>query len=140
MIKAKHHIFIYPFFKWFTVRKLKSTFNKIEIIGTCKDENLPVLVIANHISWWDGFWVMYLNMQKFHRKFYFMMLEEQLRKHWYFNFTGGYSVRKSSRSIIDTLNYTAELLEHSSNMVLLFPQGRITSMHNQEIKFERRGS
>jgi len=65
------------------------------------------------------------------------MLEEQLRKHWYFKYTGGYSVNKKSRSVIETLKYSAELLEVNENLVLIFPQGEIQSLHTQVFKFEK---
>jgi len=66
-----------------------------------------------------------------------MMLDEQLRKNIFLNKAGGYSVKKGSRSIIETLGYTAELLRNKKNLVLMFPQGKIESMHNQTIRFEK---
>jgi hypothetical protein len=95
------------------------------------------LVIANHVGWWDGFWVMYLNMKKFHKKFYFMMLEKQLKNHWFFGYTGGYPVKKRSHEIIDCLNYTSDLLYDSNNMVLMFPQGNLESIYQHEFVFEK---
>lgn len=137
MIKAKHHFVIYPVFIWLTRLLIKRHFRKIVIEGEFEDNGNPVLVIANHMSWWDGFWIMYLNLKILHRKVYFMMLEERLKKHWYFQFTGGYSVKKKSRSIIESLDYTLELLNNSNNMVFLFPQGEITSLYNTTIDFEK---
>lgn len=137
MIKAKHHFFIYPFFKLITLAKLKMNFGEIHILGEINYCNKAILIISNHTSWWDGFWVMYLNLKKFHRKFHFMMLKEQLKKHWYFRYTGGYSVQKKSRSIIESLDYTSRLLNNPDNMVLIFPQGSIKSMHEQKIVFEK---
>ncbi|KON26530.1 hypothetical protein AC481_07025 [miscellaneous Crenarchaeota group archaeon SMTZ-80] len=137
MIKAKHHFLIYPFFVWLTLFLLKRRFHQINIIGEFNNENKPTLIIANHISWWDGFWIAYLNEKKIHRKIHFMMLEEQLKKHWYFNYCGGYSVRKKTHSIIESLEYTVDLLNIPQNMVLMFPQGEIKSMHEQEIIFEQ---
>lgn len=137
ILKAKHNFFIYPFFQWYAVWLIKRKFSKANIIGSFDDKNLPVLLIANHISWWDGFWVMYLNLKILKRKFHFMMLEEQLRKFWFFNYTGGFSVNKKAKSVIETLNYTGELLSDSKNMVLIFPQGEIQSMHLQTFSFEK---
>jgi 1-acyl-sn-glycerol-3-phosphate acyltransferase len=137
ILKAKHHFFIYPFFKRYTIFLLKRKFHSVQIIGEFEEKNLPVLIISNHNTWWDGFWLMFLNLKKIHRNFYFMMLEEQLRKHWYFNYAGGYSIKKSSRSIIESLQYTAKLLNDPGNMVFMFPQGEICSMHEQKITFER---
>ena len=66
-----------------------------------------------------------------------MMLEEQLRKFWFFNYTGGFSVRKNTRNIIESLQYASELLSERKNVVLIFPQGEIQSMHQQEFTFEK---
>lgn len=137
ILKAKHNFFIYPFFQWYAVWLIKRKFSKANIIGSFNDSNLPVLLIANHISWWDGFWAMYLNLKTLKRKFHFMMLEEQLRKFWFFNYTGGFSVNKKAKSVIETLNYTGELLSDEKNMVLVFPQGEIQSMHLQTFQFEK---
>jgi 1-acyl-sn-glycerol-3-phosphate acyltransferase len=137
VLKAKHNFFIYPFFKWYARRSIKKHFGVIQIIGEFNDKKLPVLLISNHISWWDGFWADYVNQKLFRRTFHFMMLEEQLRKYWFFNYAGGYSVKKKSRSIIETLDYTSELLSDPENLVLIFPQGELQSMHNKHIQFER---
>lgn len=137
MLKARHHVFIYPFFMRYAVFITKRYFQKVNILGNIEDKGLPLLVIANHMSWWDGFWIAYLNETRFRRKFHFMMLEEQLRKYWFFNYAGGFSVRKGSRTIVETLHYTSELLKNSGNMVLIFPQGEIQSMHNHHFVFEK---
>jgi 1-acyl-sn-glycerol-3-phosphate acyltransferase len=107
----------------------------VQITGEPVERNLPVLVICNHVSWWDGFWVMYVNMRLFHRLFFFMMLEEKLDEFSFFKKCGGYPVRKGSRSILESLQYTVELLRDRNNLVLMFPQGEISSMHNQHFKF-----
>ncbi len=136
ILKAKHNFIIYPFFKWYAGFIIKRHNNTVKIVGEFNNKNLPILLISNHISWWDGFWAMYINQNVLHRRFHFMMLEEQLRKYWFFNFTGGFSVNKSTKSIIETLNYTSEILTGNKNMVLIFPQGEIQSLHNQKIQFE----
>ena len=135
MLKAKHNIFIYAFFRRYAVWKINRHFHSIKIIGEIGEKNLPVLVLSNHISWWDGFWGMYLNVKILHRRFHFMMLEEQLRKYWFFNYTGGFSINKKSKSILESLNYTSELLLNNKNMVLMYPQGEIQSMHNRNFVF-----
>ncbi len=66
-----------------------------------------------------------------------MMLEEHLMNHMFFNKTGGYSVKKGSRSVIETIDYTAQLLSDRKNIVLMFPQGEIRSMHTSVITFEK---
>ncbi len=137
IIHAKHNAFLYPFFKWYVLFKMKRSFSSVEFSGKIVDKKQPVLVIGNHVSWWDGIWALYLNQEIFQRKFHFMMQEEQLRKNWFFRFTGGYSVKKGSRSAVESIVYTEELLENPQNLVLMFPQGKIQSMHRQEFVFEK---
>jgi 1-acyl-sn-glycerol-3-phosphate acyltransferase len=136
-VSTKHNYFLYNFFKLYTLLKIKLNFSKVVISGTFNDKNLPVILISNHISWWDGFWAMYLNMKIFHRLFFFMMLEEQLDKNSFFKLTGGYPVRKGTKNIIDSLNYTRELLSVKGNLVMIFPQGELSSMYREKFVFER---
>jgi 1-acyl-sn-glycerol-3-phosphate acyltransferase len=137
ILKAKHHTVIYPFFRMYTAFLVRRHFKYCRIHGEFTDSKLPVLLIANHFSWWDGFLALYFDMNVLKRKFYFMMLEEQLHKFWFFNYTGGFSVKKKSRSVIETLRYTNVLLADNRNMVLLFPQGEIQSMHRQDFIFQK---
>lgn len=66
-----------------------------------------------------------------------MMLEEELRKNWFFQYTGGFSIRKESKSIIETFDYTAELLSDKNNLILMFPQGNIKSIYQNSFIFEK---
>lgn len=138
IIKAKHNFIIHPIFKQFSRIMINHHFSKVEIIGDIDlSNNHSIFLLSNHTSWWDGFWHLYLNMRLFKKKYHFMMLEEQLKKHWYFNYTGGFSVNKSSKSIVETVQYSAELLSHPNNLVLMFPQGKIGSLHKRSIEFEK---
>ncbi|MBN2610462.1 MAG: lysophospholipid acyltransferase family protein [Bacteroidales bacterium] len=137
ILKSRHHPVIYPFFRYYTKYLLKKHFSKINLIGNCTNENLPVLLLANHFSWWDGFLALYLDMKVFRKKFHFMMLEEQLRKYWFFNYSGGFSVKRNSRSVLESLQYASDMLNDCGNMVLIFPQGEIQSMHQHDFKFEK---
>lgn len=137
ILKAKHHFFIYPFFQKYTLWKMKKNFHEVKLIGNIDLKELPLLVISNHSTWWDGFWLMHLNLKVLKRKFHFMMLESQLRKFWFFNYSGGFSIHKKSKTIFETFDYTAKLLSEKQNLVIVFPQGEITSIHNQNIKFEK---
>ena len=136
ILKARHHFFFYPFFRFYAGWIIHRHFGRVVISGEFRDRNLPLLLLANHFSWWDGFFAMYLNVNILRRKFHFMMLEEQLKNFFFFNKTGGYSVRKNSRNIIESMNYTSELLLDQQNMVLLFPQGKIESVYKDSFRFE----
>lgn len=137
MIKAKHHFFIYPFFQYYTLYLLRKKFHSVCVIGEFFDENKPILLIANHVSWWDGFWAMFLNLNRLKRKFYFMMQENQLLKFRFFNKTGAFSVNKNSREIIQSINYASVILEDKRNMLLIYPQGKIQSIYEHKFNFEK---
>lgn len=135
--RTTHNFFVYHFFQCYSVWKTKRNFHKVYVNGEFNDKGYPVLVLCNHFSWWDGFWAVYLNYKYFNRTFNFMMLEEELKKRMFFTKTGGFSIKKGSRSVIETIEYTAELLSDKKNLVLLFPQGEIKSMHTTELEFEK---
>jgi len=137
MIKGRHHWFLYPFFVWFGWMRMKRHFKKICMNGPSINTGLPVLILANHFSWWDGFFIASLNRKMFQKKFHVMMLEDQLKKNWFFQHTGAFSVRKNSKSMIESLNYAAELLQNPENLVTYFPQGRFESIHQEKLHFEK---
>jgi 1-acyl-sn-glycerol-3-phosphate acyltransferase len=136
LLKARHHFLIYPFFRFYAGWIIHRHFGLVKLNNEFDDRGLPVLLLANHVSWWDGFFAMYLNVNVLRRKFHFMMLEEQLRKFSFFNQTGGYSIRKKSRAAVESVKYTTELLRDPGNMVLLFPQGKIESIYKTSFQFE----
>lgn len=137
MIKARHHWFYVRFFHLYCHFMIQWHFRKVMIKGDVDDRGLPVLLIGNHFSWWDGFFANYLNCKIFHRRFHVMMLEEQLQKHMFLNKAGAYSIRQHSHSVIESLNYTRELLTDPKNLVTIYPQGEIRSMFHYPVRFEK---
>ncbi len=136
-VQARHHFIISPAFKLLTRFLIKKHFDKVYVEGSYEDTGHPILLIANHSSWWDGFWIMYLNLTDMHRKVYFMMLEKELQKYWFFKYTGGYPIKKKTRNTLETINYTLNLLKERKNMVFMFPQGKLNSMHDRNMVFEQ---
>ncbi len=137
MIKAQHLAFYKWFYAVYAQLTIKRAFESVNINIPNIDNDKALLVIANHHSWWDGFWVLNLNRQLWRKRFHVMMLLEQLKRHPTFRFIGAYSVQKGARSVLETLHYTSHLLKDNQNMVLLFPQGKIQSQHMEGIKFQK---
>lgn len=136
MIEARHTAAGTLVARIFSGWRLGRAFREVRLIGDYTDEGLPLLMLSNHFSWWDGFIQYRLNSGVFHRKLYVMMLEEQLRRNLILNRCGCFSIRKGGRGIIESLGYCAEVMKGSGNMLLIFPQGRIESMHTRRVKFE----
>lgn len=137
MIEARHTFFGKLLANHYSGTRLDKAFHSVKIEGEADDDGSPVLMIANHFSWWDGFIQYRLNDLYFHRKLHVMMLEEQLRRFMVLNQCGVFSIRKNSRDIVKSLHYCSELLSVNSNMVLIFPQGKIESMHRGYLSFEK---
>lgn len=104
-------------------------FREVRFSGEGSDAGRPILMLANHFCWWDGFIQYRLNRAFFHRRLHVMMLEEQLLRHPVLSRCGCFSVKKGSRSLLETLDYCQEVLRSPGNMLLIFPQGAIQSMH-----------
>jgi len=119
--------------RWIFPRKFK----KIEIKEIPIKTDHSILLLQNHISWWDGFWGNYLAYQFIKRNFHVMVQEDQVKKHPYLRYRGAYSVKKGSREMFESLDYTTELLKNPDNLVQIFPQGRLQSMHVKEIQMEK---
>ena len=137
MLKSRHHFIVYPFFQHYTRYLLRTRYHTVSIENHFADNGNAVLLIGNHVGWWDGFWAMYLNLKVLKRKFHFMMLEEQLMRYRFFNYTGAFSVNKGSRSVVESIRYASELLNDSENMLLMYPQGRLHSMYEHHFQFEK---
>lgn len=137
ILKAKHHFFIYPFFQFYTKMMIKKKFESISIEGTFQDNGKSVMLIGNHISWWDGFWAMYINLKLFKKKFHFMMQEDQLIRYKFFNYTGGFSINNKPRNIVESIDYSSSLLNDKDNLLLIYPQGKINSIYQSNFQFRR---
>lgn len=116
---------------------LKSDFSKIIITGNLKPDNRSVLLIPNHFSWWDGFFAWYLNENLFKKKYHVMMLEQELAKRMFFSRIGAFSINLGSRSMVESLNFCSQVLSNPSNLLLMFPQGKLTSQYHSEVIFRK---
>ena len=137
MLKAKHNFLIYLFFQFYTKVMIKRKFHSVIIEKKDINTSKPILLISNHVSWWDGFWAMYINLNLLKKKFYFMMHETQLLEYKFFNQTGGFSISNQYRHIIDSINYSSSILEDKNNLLVIYPQGEINSIYQSNFKFKR---
>lgn len=66
-----------------------------------------------------------------------MMLEEQLENRLFLNKAGAFSIKRGSRSVIESLHYASALLHDPENLVVVYPQGTISSIHRRPARFEK---
>jgi 1-acyl-sn-glycerol-3-phosphate acyltransferase len=125
--------FFKAYVKWLVGKEFHQfIYNAIQI-----DKNRSVLLIANHFSFWDGLILFCLNDKMFKKKFHVMILQDTAKKIGVLRYGGAFSVNKGSRSMLESLDYAAQLLNDSGNLVLMFPQGRLFSNFVSRVKFEK---
>lgn len=139
MIKADHKKWAEFIFDIYLKLLLKKSFNDFRIINSLPiiDESKSLVITPNHFSWWDGFFVYWLNKNLIKRTLYVMMLEEQLRRYWFFQKLGCYSVDlNDNKKMITSLKYSVDLFYKPKNLVTIYPQGKIQSfeIENLELK------
>jgi 1-acyl-sn-glycerol-3-phosphate acyltransferase len=128
------------FSNWFAIYmryRMRRAFNRMVVTPFTPKPGHSVLLLCNHFSWWDGLWGNYLAYWHLNRHLYIMMQEDHLQKRMLLNLFGGFSINRSSREMIKSLQYAAGLLNNPENLVVVFPQGELISNHTTEIKVEK---
>lgn len=137
MIKARHIWFYVNFINTYTRYNIKRHFSKVQIINNITCPTSSVLMIGNHSTWWDGFFAVYLNKKVFKKRIHVMMLEEQLGHRKFLNKAGAFSIKKGARSMVESIDYSKQILSDNNNLLLMFPQGEIQSSYTYPLKFEK---
>lgn len=85
--------------------------------------DVPLLVCANHSSWWDGLIAFQLG-RALRLDDYALMEERQLREHAFLQKLGAFGVvRENARDGVRTIAHAAELIRGTSRVLWIFPQG-----------------
>ena len=140
MIRTQHRLWADIIFQPYLMGLFKRNFHEIRLLGTLPEtsDDLPLLLLPNHSTWWDGFFVYLLNKRIFRRTAYLMMLEAQLSKYKFFAKIGAYSIEpENRRGVIESLEYTVELLRRKMALVAIFPQGQLLPWHTRPLDYKR---
>lgn len=66
-----------------------------------------------------------------------MMLEEQLKKYYFFGFLGAFSIKQESpKQIIESLEYSRDLLKSNDNLVNIYPEGKMDFAFKNKVNFK----
>ncbi|QCW99719.1 hypothetical protein FGM00_06250 [Aggregatimonas sangjinii] len=137
MIRANHKSHWVKFSRFYTKTLIGFFFGSVKYHGQYEEKGLPILMISNHFSFYDGFIQILLNLKIYKRRFHFMMLEKELRKNMILTKIGACSISKGKRSSLASLDYAVEVLQDKGNLFLFFPQGRIKSLYTRQFSFEK---
>jgi hypothetical protein len=128
MITARHQRWAEWLFFPYVRGLLSRHFHALRLIGSPPRAApaLPLLIVPNHGTWWDGFFVYYLNAVVFRRRLFLMMLDEQLSRYRFFSRVGAFGIHPGlPRSVTESLRYSAALLRQPAGALCLFPQGEL---------------
>lgn len=139
MIKAGHKRWARLLFNQYINRSLRKHFSHFYLVNEPpRSAGIQGLMITpNHFSWWDGFFIDYVMRHYSTRKLHIMMLEEQLKRYWFFRKLGAYSVDlRNPRSILESIQYTQRILHDHENFVVYYPQGEIRPYDERPLKLK----
>ena len=141
MIYAEHKKWADWIFYRYLNQLLKKHFYAIHVLGDIPafSPQQPLLLLPNHSSWWDGFFIYILNKKILQRTSYIMMLEEQLAQNSFFRYIGAYSIDPHSyKGLKESLDYTQKVIHQkdSPKYVCIFPQGELTPFDEKSVKFK----
>lgn len=142
MIKARHAAWADRIFHSYVSRLFKRHFHAVHLLGPAPETNpdFPLLLLPNHSTWWDGFFVYLLNKKLFRRKIYLMMLEEQLSRYCFFSRLGAYSIDpQSSGSIKESIKYSIGILKQKimpKPLLCIFPQGELLPWEKRPLNYK----
>jgi 1-acyl-sn-glycerol-3-phosphate acyltransferase len=100
----------------------------------------PLLLVANHVSWWDGFLLMEIRRcLRPTAPFHTLMLETELAKSSFLRRIGTIGIDPASPASIlrAARELSARLEKRPDSLVFFFPQGRIWPSRRRPLGFER---
>jgi len=120
---------------------LRRRFNKVVINEPVLKPGHSYILMCNHFSFLDGFFLGYLSRKVIWKKgdmkrLYIMSLKKQMQKNKWLKYMGSFSVEPGRRSINESFDYAAEVLGQPGNVLLFFPQGKLESSHIRNIQME----
>lgn len=140
MIKSNKSTWAKIIFHAYIMRLMKRHFHEFHLFGELPKLNsdAPVLLLPNHSTWWDGFFVYLLNEKILKRDLYLMMLDEQLKKYKFFARIGAFGITPGDKTKVrESLKYTVELLNKKNALVCIFPQGELLPWATRPLNFRR---
>ncbi len=98
------------------------------------DPAVPLIVYANHPSWWDPLIAHFINNQLFApRQFYAPIDAEALQRYAVFGRLGFFGVRLNDRrGAADFLHVTHEILRRPATALWITPEGRFTDVRDHD--------
>ncbi|MGM9477930.1 1-acyl-sn-glycerol-3-phosphate acyltransferase [Pedobacter sp. GSP4] len=137
MYQPRKNNFIFSFFSWYIQYIIKKDFTSFKYDEVEIKHDTSILVLANHFSWWDGFFLFYINKKLFKKQFHVLVNADNYKKVGFLKYLGAFAAENKGKDVLTTLEYAGKLLDNPENLVLVFPQGKLYSNHLKQIHFEK---
>ena len=129
MLESKKSAWFENLFAVYNRNLIRRRFESLNVAGIENRRDLnpqfPLIVYANHSSFWDGLIAFEIFRAAGLNAFY-LMEEKQLKNLSLFRRLGAFSiVRENLREAVKSINYAARLLTETKGTLLIFPQGEI---------------
>ncbi len=130
MIRAKKSAAFERVFDPYSGILVRRHFHRVLVRGDAGldtvDRGRPVILYANHSSWWDAIMPYVLSRRLFRLDAYAMMEEQQLARFPFFRWIGVFGVdRGRPRSALESIEYASRLFDRPNRAVWVFPQGEL---------------
>jgi hypothetical protein len=137
MIYPKKNKFISWFLQIYAQWITSHYFHAVNFNTIAVEKDKAVLLIANHFSRWDALVLYRVNQLLLNKKFHVMILEETVEREVFLKYGGAFSINKTSKNMVQSLDFAVQLLNDPENLVLIFPQGKLYSNFVTDIVFEK---
>lgn len=140
MLEANKSRLFEKIFSVYNRNLLKRRFHSLHVEGLeffrDKDSRIPLVIFANHSSWWDGLVAFQISREAALDSFV-MMEESNLKKLFLFRRLGAFSVvREKPREAVKSLGYASDLLiQNPQSTLWIFPQGEILPNDLRPLRF-----
>ena len=140
MLTARHRPWAEALFSIYLTGLLRRHFHALRLLGEppSPPPGLPLLIVPNHGSWWDGLFLHLLNRRLLGRRLHLMILERHLTRFGFLRRVGAFGIRPGSGGeVAASLAYSAAVLRDPANALCLFPQGAIRHPSARPLGFQR---
>jgi hypothetical protein len=137
MLKSRNSPLLFKVCSWYLTLIVNRNFSGYSFNAPEVDHDEAILLLANHFSWWDGIFLFYINKRVFKKRFHVLVSQNEHHKYSILKYIGAFASEKQGKDTMDTLIYAGQLLNDPTNLVLVFPQGKIYSSHVSSINFEK---
>jgi 1-acyl-sn-glycerol-3-phosphate acyltransferase len=140
MIPARRSTAFNTWFAENAAKRIRATFGKVLVHGLASARNeaagAPLLVVANHTSWWDALVALYVTTHLLELEGYALMDAKNLVRFPFFGLVGAFGVDLGEpRDGVRAIRYASRLLDRPGRAVWLFPQGRERPITERPLDF-----